>query len=219
MKDNQSEKHTKKQWDNIYKHEDIPQPVQRGMPEIINIFKKHNAKRVLDLACGSGRHTLYLSKNGFEVFGLDISDCGIKTARHQLQKNNLQANLVVGSIYNKLPYDNDFFNAIICIRSLHHGTIENIRYTIKEIERTLKTGGFIYTTVRKRIAKKKRLPFEEIAPRTYIPLEGDEKGTAHYLFNKKLFRKEFKNFKVHQLRIDYGPKNWEAYYCLLGQLN
>ncbi|GAH89086.1 unnamed protein product, partial [marine sediment metagenome] len=33
--------------------------------------------------------------------------------------------------------------------------------------------------------KKKRLPFKQIAPRTYIPLEGDEKGIAHYLFNKK----------------------------------
>lgn len=37
--------------------------------------------RILDLACGRGRHALYLSEKGFDVTGLDISANSIRFAR------------------------------------------------------------------------------------------------------------------------------------------
>ncbi|MFN0215358.1 MAG: class I SAM-dependent methyltransferase [Saprospiraceae bacterium] len=37
--------------------------------------------RVLDLACGKGRHSRYLSEKGFDVTGLDISPASIQFAR------------------------------------------------------------------------------------------------------------------------------------------
>ena len=54
--------------------------------------------------------------------------------------------------------------------------------------------------------------------RTYVPIEGEEKGVVHYAFNKKLLRKEFKNFKIDCLRLDCGKQEWERYYCLDGKL-
>ncbi len=208
---------SKKRWDEIYENENMLN-LDRNIPKVVEIFSKCEIKKVLDLACGSGRHTLYLAKKGFEVYGIDISEEGIKTAKSLLHENNLHRNLIVGSIYERLPYRDNFFCGVISIRSLNHGTIEDIRKAIQEIERVLKPKGLVYVTVRKRISKEKRLPFKEIAPRTYIPLEGKEKGVTHYLFNKELLRKEFSNFRIHRLEIDYGPKEWEAYYCLLGEL-
>lgn len=41
---------------------------------------KPNAK-VLDLACGRGRHSVYLNKLGYEVTGTDLSECSIEYAR------------------------------------------------------------------------------------------------------------------------------------------
>lgn len=38
--------------------------------------------RVLDLACGKGRHARYLAEKGFDVTGLDISPASISYARH-----------------------------------------------------------------------------------------------------------------------------------------
>lgn len=38
--------------------------------------------RILDLACGKGRHARYLAEQGFEVTGLDISESSITFARH-----------------------------------------------------------------------------------------------------------------------------------------
>lgn len=218
MKNKQLEDRTRNQWNKLYRNEKVYQPIQREIPQIVDIFKKYNVNRILDLGCGLGRHTVYLTREGFDVYGFDISEEAINKTRFLLQAEGLDAHLVVGSMYEQLPYEDNFFDAVICIRALHHGTIDNIRGAINEIERVLKPSGLVYATVRKRISKWKRLPHKYIAPRTYVPLEGNEKGVVHYLFNKELFKKEFRNFNILELRIDYGPQEWEAYYSLLGKL-
>ncbi len=210
---------TKKQWDKIHKgklslfQEEASRQMDEEMDRIVKIFQERGVRRVLDLACGVGRHTLYLAKAGFEVYGIDISSEGIKIARHQLREKNLKAHLKVGSIYEALPYPDDFFDAIVCIRSINHGKIEDIRKTIIEIKRVLKPEGLIFITTRKKVPKKQRHPFKEIAPYTYIPLEGNEKGIVHYLFTKEALRREFRGFRVN-IWIDSKGN----YYCLFGIL-
>lgn len=205
-------------WDKLFRKELKLQPTQDYIDKIIEVFKKFNVKRILDLACGSGRYLFYLLEKGFNMYGIDISEEAIKIAYSLLKNKNLNAEFNIGSMFELLPYNNNFFDGLICIRSFNHGTIEDIRYGIKEIERVLKPRGLIFMTVRKKVSKKKRLPFKQIAPRTCVPLEGDEKGIIHYLFNKKILKKEFKNFKICSLKIIYGPHSWEVYYNLLGRL-
>lgn len=206
-------KYAKEKWNEIYKKEKPPKNIQENFARIVDLFKNCNVKRVLDLACGCGRHTFYLAENGFETYGLDISEEAIKFTRNILQKKGLYANLIVSSIYEELPYKDNFFDAIVCIQSLHHARVTTIRRAIKEMERVLKSNSFIFVTVRKRISKKQRLPFKEAGSRTYIPLEGKEKGLVHYLYNKKLILKDFRNFKIQDIWVD--SKN---YYCFLGEL-
>ena len=43
------------------------------------------------MGCGTGRHTLYLAKQGFQVYGVDIAEEGIKIAKQWLKENNLKA--------------------------------------------------------------------------------------------------------------------------------
>ena len=210
----------KRAWDKSFKKEGrIFTKLQEDMPRIVKLFKKNGVKRVLDLGCGSGRHVVYLAKNGFEVYGIDIAKSGIKIAKEWLKEEGLKANLKVGDIYKKLPYKDNFFDAIICIRTLNHGKIEWIRRCIKEMKRVLKPNGFIFVTIRKHVAKKK-IPNEKlygikwIAPRTYIILGGPEKGIPHYRFNKKILLKEFKDFKILDFWIDS-----ENYYCFIGQFS
>lgn len=54
---------------------------------IDNLLKKiHHTKKsyFLDLACGSGRHSIYLNKKGFKVDGIDLSEKSlIKAHKHQ----------------------------------------------------------------------------------------------------------------------------------------
>ena len=52
--------------------------------------------RVLDLACGIGRHSVLLSELGYEVTGFDISPLYIEKAREYTASENSDARYVVG---------------------------------------------------------------------------------------------------------------------------
>ena len=212
------ERLVKRVWNKIFKEKgESFTRIQEDIPKIAKLFKKNKVKRVRDLGCGAGRHTVYLAKLGFDVYGIDISDEGIKITRKRLKKQGLKAHLKIGNIHKKLPYKDDFFDAIISVRVLNHGKIKDIRRTIKEIKRILKPDGLIFITVRKELPKKyipreKLYGIKYIAPRTYIILGGEEKGLIHYKFNKEILRKEFKDFKT-TIWVDS-----RSYYCLLGTL-
>lgn len=197
-----------KQWNRIFKEQGkVFLKPQEDIPRIVRLFKKKGVKKILDLGCGSGRHTVYLAKHGFEVYGIDIALKGIKITKDWLKKEKSKANLKVGNVYKKLPYPNNFFDALISTQTLHHNTINNIRKLIKEIGRVLRVNGLIFITVsrkgsKKEIPKEKMWKMKFIAPRTFVPLSHDEKGLIHYWFNKKLLRKEFNNFKIYDIWVD-----------------
>jgi ubiquinone/menaquinone biosynthesis C-methylase UbiE len=209
-----------KQWNRIFKEQGkVFLKPQEDIPRIVKLFKKKGVKKILDLGCGSGRHTVYLAKHGFEVYGIDIALKGIKITKDWLKKEKSRANLKVGNIYKKLPYPNNFFDALISTQTLHHNTINNIRKLIKEIERVLRDDGFLFITVirkgsKKEIPKEKMWKMKFIAPRTFVPLSHDEKGLIHCWFNKKLLRKEFNNFKIYDIWVDSKKRH----YCLLAEL-
>lgn len=206
------EQMTKERWDHIYMKEIISE-IDESIPAIVDLFKKHSVTRVLDLGCGAGRHTAYLAEKGFNVYSIDISEVGVAAARTRLHTLGLHATLTTGSIFHELPYEDNFFEGIISVKVLHHGRIENIRKAIKEMERVLTPAGVIFVTVRKPVPKNQRRLSREVAPRTCAPVQGREKDVVHYLFNRKLLRKEFKNFAIHELWVDS-----KGYYCLFGEL-
>ncbi len=217
-----------KQWNKIFrKYGKVFLEPEEDMESVANVFKKHGIRKILDLGCGTGRHVIFFTKNGFKVYGIDIAEQGIKIAKEWLKKEKLQAELRVGSIYKKLPYRNNLFDAVISTNTIHHEKIENIRKAILEIERVLKTRGLIFITVRKRKFKKlypkysiierygqQKTKCKVIDSRTYVPVEGGEKGLIHYLFNKKLIRKEFKSFKILNIWVNSNKRR----YCFLGEL-
>lgn len=98
-------------------------------------------KRILDLGCGSGRHIVYLAKESFEVYGIDISPIGIELAKRWMEDEKLKASLITGDIYNKLPYADTFFDAVISVQVIHHNTARNIRRLVAEIWRLLQPKG------------------------------------------------------------------------------
>lgn len=43
------------------------------LADLVKLFKKEKAKKILDLACGTGEHAIALAQKNFEVFGLEFS--------------------------------------------------------------------------------------------------------------------------------------------------
>lgn len=98
--------------------------------------------KILDLGCGSGKHSIYLNKLGFEVCASDI-DC--KFSIENINRLNLDNIKVSEHSFTSIPYDNEFFDVVICMSTLHHAVIGDIKKGIDEAFRILKPGGhFIF---------------------------------------------------------------------------
>jgi len=186
--------------------------IQENIPEIVKLLKKTNVNKILDLGCGSGRHTVFLSKNGFEVYSLDILEEELKLTKAWLNDENSNAKIIKASCYERLPFADDFFDVIISTQVIHHNFHDKIKDCISEIERILKPRGIIFITVpsNKDVALEKE-KFKVVEYRTYIPLHGNEKNIPHFIYSKSLLKDDFNNFKILSLH-----KDSDDYLCLLG---
>ena len=73
-------------WESIFKKQGrVFLKPQEDMRKVIRLLKKQGVKRVLDLGCGTGRHTIMLAKAGFDVYGTDVSKEGLKLTRKWLK--------------------------------------------------------------------------------------------------------------------------------------
>jgi SAM-dependent methyltransferase len=74
---------------------------------------------VLDTACGTGRITALLQRNGFAAAGCDISVAMMSVARRRLRSLGYEVSLVESSV-ERLPYPDESFDAVTCIGLLMH---------------------------------------------------------------------------------------------------
>ena len=116
------------------------------MERLSELFKKKNIQTILDLGCGTGRHLIYFSKKGFDIFGLDCSLRGIEIAQQWLIKEGLKVDTVCSKIEDDFPFNDNSFDAVISIQVIHHNLLKNILKTVKEIERVVKKGGYLFVT-------------------------------------------------------------------------
>ncbi|MBI9042194.1 bifunctional 2-polyprenyl-6-hydroxyphenol methylase/3-demethylubiquinol 3-O-methyltransferase UbiG [Lutibacter sp.] len=64
----------------LYKHRDYKE-AELFMRNLVSFLKIDKNDLLLDLACGKGRHSIYLNSLGFNVIGADLSKNSIKRAK------------------------------------------------------------------------------------------------------------------------------------------
>lgn len=197
-----------KAWEKIFqkKGKFFTEPHEE-MDMVIQTLKKQGVKKILDLGSGSGRHVIYLARNGFSVYGLDNSVSGLDITKKWLKEEGFNAELVEQEMTDNFPWEDNFFDAVISIQVIHHADIATIKRIISEVERVTKQNGFIFITVPK--LKNQGKNFKQIEPNTYIPLDGLEKGLPHHYFTSEELRDYFSNFNIIDIHIDK-----RSHYCL-----
>ncbi len=71
--------------------ERIPQ-AEEEVGNLVNYLKEQGfaPKRILDLNCGIGRHSIELAKRGFKVYGTDLSEKYIQIARDRAKEEGVE---------------------------------------------------------------------------------------------------------------------------------
>jgi ubiquinone/menaquinone biosynthesis C-methylase UbiE len=95
-------------------------------------------KKVLDVACGTGRITLKLLRKGARVCGIDITPAMLKKAQEKTIKYGRRCDLKKASVY-QIPYVKNEFDIVICSLAISH--IKNLDRGVGEMARVLKPGG------------------------------------------------------------------------------
>ncbi|MCX6163992.1 MAG: class I SAM-dependent methyltransferase, partial [Ignavibacteriae bacterium] len=57
-------------------------------------IKFDKSKKILDLGCGTGRHSIELAKRGYNITGLDLSESLLKKAREKADALKLKINFI-----------------------------------------------------------------------------------------------------------------------------
>lgn len=132
--------HRKKNWGG-YPSEHIIRFVARNY----YVMDRHSI-RILDFGCGTGSHTWYLAREGFDTYAFDISETAIEKLRQRLYDEGLIAKTDVCDGVN-LKYSSDFFDSIIDNVSIQSNRVDDIKRMYKESYRVLKNHGKLITVV------------------------------------------------------------------------
>jgi len=162
----------------------------RTAPEVdrvAKILQPRGDERILDMACGSGRHSIELRRRGFEVVGADISPDLIEIARRDAAEEGLDVDFVLSDLR-----DLDFTEEFDLVLNLNDGAIgylesdEENRRTFEVISRALRSGGRNLIQLPNALYAKERLP-----QRSWIPTT-DMIELVEHRWDKKAKRTEGK---------------------------
>ena len=107
------------------------------------LFKGSGFKTVLDLACGTGVMSEKLSKNGFDVIGIDASEDMLSIAKNRLPENTfIKAKMQDFKLNEKVD------GCICCLDSINHLIDENdVIKTFKNVYDSLNDKGIFFFDV------------------------------------------------------------------------
>ncbi|MFA5060791.1 MAG: class I SAM-dependent methyltransferase [Candidatus Pacearchaeota archaeon] len=99
-------------------------------------FLREKKGRVLDIGCGSGRN--FIKIKGLKWFGIDFSKKMLDYAKISAKNKGINIELKKSDSV-KIPYEDNYFNYVLCYAVLHCVDSDKKREeTIKEIYRVLK---------------------------------------------------------------------------------
>jgi SAM-dependent methyltransferase len=159
--------------------------------------------RFIDVGCGNGRHLIYFSRLGYRVTGLDSAPSAIRLAGEWLRRDGLSGDLLLSDSRSLFPIADESFDVLLSTQVIHHALLKTVLFTIGEITRIVRPGGFILISVPVfKENSESEEEWEEIERHTFVPLSGIEKGLPHHLFTLDEFGACFSAFEILSLGED-----------------
>ena len=128
---------------------------------------------VLDAGCGYGRNLVHLLREGCDVYAFDANAAGVEHVRAlaaELAPGLGAEHFRVGAI-EKMPFKDEFADAVICSSVLHFARDEqHFLAMVEELWRVLRPGGLLFCRLGSRIG----MQFKELRPHIYRIGDGSE---------------------------------------------
>lgn len=132
-----------------YDHENFTQGTMGEVNFLEGEFKYDKSLKIIDVGCGTGRHAIELTKRGYRVTGIDLSESQLRRAREKSVEQGLEIDFRLHDARD-LPFAEEFDAAImLCEGGFPLMETDEMNFEIlKSVARALKQGGtFIFTTL------------------------------------------------------------------------
>jgi len=188
-------------WDELFTQEKFRwrnphEAVVQFVPELCAT----GARRVLDLGCGTGRHTVYLASQGFDVWACDISPRGLAHTRQWLTAEGLTAHLQRSDM-TALPYRDGAFDGLVSAFVIYHDLLSDVERAVADIRRILRPGGLALLTLISTRDYSYRQG-REVEPDTFVRENGYDSGILHHYFTEDGARRLLGVFEMLTLRLE-----------------
>ncbi len=116
-----------------------------GLPFLEAQLQAAGARRVLDVACGTGAHAIALAQRGYEVVGADLSAAMIDVARARAAASAAAVRFEVAGFGGLRGHVGTGFDALVCLgNSLPHVLSEEaLAAALEDMARCLRSGGVL----------------------------------------------------------------------------
>ena len=141
-------------------------------------------KKILDCGAGGGNPKLaFFYENGFETYGIDISDEQLERVQTYCEENSIDLGVIKGNM-KSIPFESELFGYVFSYLSMVHLSKNETKIAINEIHRVLVKGGLCYLN----FLSKDDINFdekEESKPGEVISIErGQEEVHSYYEDNE-----------------------------------
>jgi SAM-dependent methyltransferase len=107
------------------------------------LFNRARDRRILDFGFGTGANLLHVAGQGYEVYGVEISEHALARTRQRLEAAGLGAELRLIGAEDPLPFEDGHFDVIYAWQVLYYSDLQTWQRKVKEMERVTKRGGLI----------------------------------------------------------------------------
>jgi len=182
-----------------YPHEKVIQFVFRNYPKEIR-----KSTKVLDLGCGTGVNTIFLAQEDFKVSFCDISEVGVNNTIKMLKAKNLPFDESRICSIDKINFETNSFDLIICVGIMDSAGKEITVKTIPLLYQILKKDGkamFLFASNKDmRIVNKNSYNLygysEEEVKKLFSKFEWKELNIDRYITTFNSGQNEFNDFLI-----------------------
>ena len=129
-------------WSLDIKNSSWTEDTENQVDFIVKALGLRSGERILDLACGYGRHALSLARRGFKLTGVDITSAFVEDALKSAALEHLPVQFILSDIRD-VSFENEF-DAVLNLADGAIGYLENDEENLKifdVIAGALKPGG------------------------------------------------------------------------------
>ena len=197
----------------ILYHQRNDEEAEFFIDNLCTFLKPQPEAKLLDIACGRGRHSVYLNKKGYDVTGIDLSNANIKFAQ-QFENESLQ--FLVHDMRNAF-YINYFDIAYNLFTSFGYFETEKDHLkALNAFNKSLKKSGILVLDYFNSEKIVRHLTHEEVKHVDGIDFHISKKVENGKIIKSISFEHKNKEFSFKEEVKSFSKKNFESMFSQSG---